>query len=168
MGMVDKYLGDTLNKDMQNRMAQNQSLAGGEGGGGLGGMLGGLTPMSIASGSIDGIAQIGKTLAQGNFNYGGDYTMKQAQDFGYNRGSSIAGGIMKTIPVVGGILSPIAELFGGLIAKKIAERKAKPVLENREAKMDALADFKKEKIRENRFFRESDLEYGADGSKYDI
>ena len=134
MGMVDKYLQDNLNKDMANRMQGQQ-----ENGGGMGNMLGGLAPMSIAKGGIDGIAQIGKVLSQGNFDYGGDYTMKQAQDFGQQRGAGIAGGIMKTIPVVGGILSPIAELFGGLIAKKIAENKAKPVLENREAKMDTLA-----------------------------
>ena len=161
MGMADKYLQDNLNKDMANRMQGQQ-----ENGGGMGNMLGGLDPMSIAKGGIDGIAQIGKVLSQGNFDYGGDYTMKQAQDFGQQRGAGIAGGIMKTIPVAGGILSPIAELFGGLIAKKIAERKAKPVLENREAKMDSLADFQKEKIRENRFFRESDLEYGTDGNRF--
>ena len=161
MGMADKYLQDNLNKDMANRMQGQQ-----ENGGGMGNMLGGLDPMSIAKGGIDGIAQIGTVLSQGNFDYGGDYTMKQAQDFGQQRGAGIAGGIMKTIPVVGGILSPIAELFGGLIAKKIAERKAKPVLENREAKMDSLADFQKEKIRENRFFRESDLEYGTDGNRF--
>lgn len=161
MGKVLKYLQDNLNKDMANRMQGQQ-----ENGGGMGNMLGSLNPMSIAKGGIDGIAQIGNVLSQGNFDYGGDYTMKQAQDFGQQRGAGIAGGIMKTIPVVGGILSPIAELFGGLIAKKIAERKAKPVLENREAKMDSLADFQKEKIRENRFFRESDLNYGQDGSRF--
>lgn len=162
MGMVDKYMGDTLNKDMANRM----NAQGGSGGGGMGSMLGGLNPMSIASGAIDGIAQIGSVLSKGNFDYGGDYTMKQAQDFGQQRGAGIAGGIMKAVPIAGGILSPIAELFGGLIAKKIAENKAKPVLENREAKMDSLADFQKEKIKENRFFRESDLQYGTDGSKF--
>jgi len=161
MGMVDKYSQDNLNKDMANRMQGQQ-----ENGGGMGNMLGGLDPISIAKGGIDGIAQIGNVLSQGNFDYGGDYTMKQAQDFGQQRGAGIAGGIMKTIPVVGKILSPVAELFGGLIAKKIAEKRAKPVLENREAKMDSLADFQKEKIRENRFFRESDLEYGTDGNRF--
>lgn len=147
-------------------MANSMNAQGGSGGGGMGSMLGGLTPMGMASGAIDGIAQIGSVLSKGNFDYGGDYTMKEAQDFGQQRGAGIAGGIMKAVPMVGGILSPIAELFGGLIAKKIAENKAKPVLENREAKMDSLADFQKEKIKENRFFRESDLQYGTDGSKF--
>ena len=62
MGMADKYLQDNLNKDMANRMQGQQ-----ENGGGMGNMLGGLDPMSIAKGGIDGIAQIGKVLSQGNF-----------------------------------------------------------------------------------------------------
>ena len=61
--------------------------------------------------------------------------------------------------------SSVAEV-GGFIAQKVAEAKAQKIIDHREAKMDSLADFQKEKIRENRFFRESDLEYGTDGNRF--
>lgn len=136
-------------------------------GGSTANALGGLTPLGMIQGGIDGMTQIGETLMKGNFDYGqANYSIADAKKFGAERGKGIGEGISKSIPLVGKMLAGPFGMIGQAIAAKIAENRARPVIENREAKMDSLVDAQREKIRENRFFRESDLNYGKDGSRF--
>jgi hypothetical protein len=144
--------------DLLNRATGSNAA---EGGTSAAGLLSGMNPLGMAANAASGIAQIGEAL-QNKFDYGGDYTMQQAQDAGKSKGSAIAGGIASSIPVFGKILGPIANLFGGLIGKKIAENRAQPVLDNRDQRMDNLVAYQKEKMRENRFFGEQ-MQETADG-----
>jgi len=135
--------------------------------GGGGGMMGGLSPLGIASGVLDGGTQIAETLMKGNFDYGkANYTMADAKAFGAERGKGIGQGIASAIPIVGGMLKGPIGAIASAISSAIAAKKAAPVLENREAKMNTLAEEQMQKVRDNRFFRESDLNYGQDGSRF--
>lgn len=141
--------------------------ADGKGESGASGLTGAFSPLSLISGFLDGGTQIGETLMKGNFDYGqANYSIKDAEAFGADKGKNIGQGIAKAIPGVGGILAGPFGLIGQAIAQAIARKRAEPVIENREAKMNTLAEQQMEKIRDNRFFRESDLNYGQDGSRF--
>lgn len=64
----------------------------------------------------------------------------------YNAGQKA---IAALFPFLSGFLNPSTE-----------------VQDNREAKMNTLAEEQMQKVRDNRFFRESDLNYGQDGSRF--
>ncbi len=51
-------------------------------GGSTANAMGGMSPMSIISGGLDGATQIGETLMKGNFDYGkADYSIADAKAF---------------------------------------------------------------------------------------
>mgnify|MGYP006318781145 FL=1 len=115
-------------------------------------------PILMAAGAAAGAMGSAFDFAsQGKFDYGqAGYTKEDAGVHAEKRGKNLG-------LAIGG---PVLGMLGGFIAQKVAEAKAQKIIDHREAKMDSLADFQKEKIKENRFFRESDLEYGTDGNRF--
>lgn len=81
-------------------------------------------------------------IAMGKFDYGGDYSMQDASNWGKERGSKI-----------GNMFSPLGGLIGGLIGEKIAEKRAKVVLENRTEKMNQLLEQQRQKIQSANLFK---------------
>ena len=96
--------------------------------------------MGISQGleMIDGIGAISK----GKFDYGQqNYSIQDASNWGSERGKAI-----------GNMFGPLGKIIGGIIGAKKAEKEAKIILDNRQAKMNDLLDFQKEKNKEMGFF----------------
>lgn len=118
--------------------------------GGAGGLSGGISPLSIISGAMDTAGGILKGINMGRFDYGKDnYSVEEAGQFGQQKAAAFG----ESIPLAGGLLGP---LFG-MIGKAVAEKRAEPIVQNRQEKMDAIAQFQRDKLKENRFFRNSDI-----------
>ncbi len=80
------------------------------------------------------------------FDYGGQYTLQDASNYGAERKAKI-----------GGIAGPLGKIFGSMIGKKVAEKRAGVVLDNRTQKMDELLDLQKSKIKQAELFKASDF-----------
>lgn len=122
-----------------------REVAGGTSGGGAG-----ISPLAIASGVLDTVGGIFSGATMGRFDYGKEgYTPEEAGQFAAQKAKAFTSGI----PIAGGFLGGLT----GLIASKIAQNKAEPIVENRQAKINAIEQYKMDKLKENRFFRNSDL-----------
>lgn len=146
MGQLDEL----LSRDSASRAMAGRDVSGGKSAGlGFG-------PLEIIQDAADTVGGFFDAASMGKFDYGqADYTAKDAGQFASQKAKAAVGGI----PLVGGMLGGIF----GLIGQKIAEKRAAPILENRDEKMNNLISYQKEKLRENRFFREQDLNTSQDG-----
>lgn len=119
-------------------------------GGGTSGGGAGISPLAIASGVLDTVGGLFSGATMGRFDYGkAGYTAEDAGQFAAQKARAFTSGI----PIAGGFLGGI----GGFIANKIAQNRAKPVVENRTAKINAIENYQLEKLKQDRLFRNADI-----------
>lgn len=102
--------------------------------------------IELAKQGIDNLMGGIEGISMGKFDYGGQYSLQDASNYGAERGSKI-----------GGMFGPLGKTLGSIIGKKVAEKRAGVVLDNRTQKMDELLDLQKSKIKQAELFKASDF-----------
>jgi hypothetical protein len=106
-------------------------------------MSSGNLPAMIAGAAANVIGTGFDAASMGPVDYGKINSVEEAGQWGAQRGKAIGKGAF-------GIFG---ELFGGFIAQKLAEKRARPIIENREAKMNQIAQYQMDKLKDNAFLQ---------------
>lgn len=101
-----------------------------------------MLPIGAIQQGVDNLMGGIEGITMGKFDYGGDYSMQDASNWGKERGSKI-----------GNMFGPLGGLIGGIIGQNKAEQRAKVVLENRTEKMNQLLEQQRQKIQSADLFK---------------
>lgn len=101
-----------------------------------------MLPVGFMKEGVDNLIGGIEGITMGKFDYGGDYSMQDASNWGKERGSKI-----------GNMFGPLGGLIGGIIGQNKAEERAKVVLDNRENKMNQLLEQQRQKIESANLFK---------------
>lgn len=101
-----------------------------------------MLPVGLIKEGVDNLIGGIEGITMGKFDYGGDYSMQDASNWGKERGSKI-----------GKMFGPLGGLIGGIIGQNKAEERAKVVLDNRENKMNQLLEQQRQKIESANLFK---------------
>ena len=101
-----------------------------------------MLPIGAIQQGVDNLMGGIEGITMGKFDYGGDYSMQDASNWGKERGSKI-----------GNMFGPLGGLIGGIIGQNKAEQRAKVVLENRTDKMNQLLEQQRQKIQSANLFK---------------